>query len=156
MGVTQLRRALASDATTIARLQIGLFDSPWSEELLCSVLQSSVSLSLMALVDEVPVGFLVGRMVVDEGEILVIGVGQRVQRRGIGRLLLTAWLESLTTLGARLAFLEVAADNEPAVALYGRCGFASVGRRPGYYHRADGSVADGVSMMLELQGSPAA
>jgi ribosomal-protein-alanine N-acetyltransferase len=40
--------------------------------------------------------------------------------------------------------------NEPALALYRRLGFQSVGRRDGYYLRPDGSRAGALSMSLAL------
>jgi ribosomal-protein-alanine N-acetyltransferase len=43
-------------------------------------------------------------------------------------------------LGARAMFLEVAAGNEAAAALYRSAGFAAVARRPGYYEGADALV----------------
>jgi len=38
--------------------------------------------------------------------------------------------------------LEVAIDNEPAIALYMEFGFQPVGRRPGYYAGAGGGRVD--------------
>jgi ribosomal protein S18 acetylase RimI-like enzyme len=42
-------------------------------------------------------------------------------------------LEEGRRLKATTAFLEVRAGNSLAQALYKKCGFTSVGRRPGYY-----------------------
>jgi ribosomal-protein-alanine N-acetyltransferase len=47
-------------------------------------------------------------------------------------------------------FLEVAKDNAPALALYGRFGFVKVGERAGYYRRADGARATAVVMRKSL------
>ena len=49
--------------------------------------------------------------------------------------------------------LEVAVDNDAAMALYGAAGFAEVARRRGYYRR-DGNAVDAIVMRRNLaQGS---
>ena len=35
--------------------------------------------------------------------------------------------------GAKVMFLEVAEENQPAMALYAKAGFEKAGRRPDYY-----------------------
>jgi ribosomal-protein-alanine N-acetyltransferase len=47
-------------------------------------------------------------------------------------------------------FLEVATDNEAAVALYKSLGFKKAGTRKGYYQRAGGENADAVILALDL------
>jgi ribosomal-protein-alanine N-acetyltransferase len=55
------------------------------------------------------------------------------QRHGIGRRLLEELLDTAAAAGIRQTLLEVAADNAPAQAMYGRHGFEVVGVRRGYY-----------------------
>jgi ribosomal-protein-alanine N-acetyltransferase len=50
--------------------------------------------------------------------------------------------------GATRIFLEVAADNQAALALYCQAGFHVIGTRPGYYHHGD-QVVDAVMMELD-------
>ncbi len=47
-------------------------------------------------------------------------------------------------------FLEVASDNDAAVALYKGLGFAAAGRRKGYYQRPGGKSADALILALDL------
>lgn len=61
-----------------------------------------------------------------------IGVAPAFQGNGIGTALLRALLARADEL-ASCVFLEVRTDNEKAVALYERHGFATVGRRKRYY-----------------------
>ena len=49
--------------------------------------------------------------------------------------------ETLKSSGVSVLFLEVAEDNAAAKALYDRCGFTPIGKRPAYYRREGGRVA---------------
>jgi ribosomal-protein-alanine N-acetyltransferase len=79
------------------------------------------------------IGFLIGRCVVDEAEILNLAVAQGNRRRGEGTALLKAALEEFCTRGVSRVFLEVRDSNAAAVAFYEKHGFSKVGRREGYY-----------------------
>lgn len=58
------------------------------------------------------------------GEVYVVGVGPAAQGRGLGRLLTLAGLHHLAGRGVREILLYVEADNDPAVHVYTRLGFA--------------------------------
>lgn len=60
------------------------------------------------------------------GEVYVLGVAPDAGRRGLGRVLLQAGLTQLTRDGATQVILYVDADNETALALYRKAGFAVV------------------------------
>ena len=84
-------------------------------------------------------GMLLGRVAVDEAEVLTLAVGWTVRRLGIARGLLRAAKAHAAEAGSRALFLEVATVNTIALGLYRREGFIEVGRRPRYY--ADASDA---------------
>ena len=102
----------------------------------------------------VPLGFALGRVVADEAELLTIAVAPEVRRQGAGQALMTAFARTSVVRGAATAFLEVAADNAAALALYRRSGFAEAGRRRGYYHLAGNPPVDALVMVksLDAQG----
>ena len=79
------------------------------------------------------VGVACGWLVVDELHITVLAVHPAGRRRGLGRQLLEALLAAAQARGAQHATLEVAADNQAALALYGACAFQTAGTRRGYY-----------------------
>jgi ribosomal-protein-alanine N-acetyltransferase len=54
---------------------------------------------------------------------------------------------------ADTAFLDVAADNTPALALYHGAGFAETGRRPAYFARPGRPAADAILMARALRKS---
>ena len=91
-------------------------------------------------------GFLIGRAVADEAEILTLAVDPEARRRGNGARLVQEFLAEAQSRGAASAFLEVAADNQPAIALYLQAEFAKVGLRRGYYAQPDCAAVDAVVM----------
>jgi [ribosomal protein S18]-alanine N-acetyltransferase len=90
---------------------------------------------LVAAIGEDVVGYIVGRAVLDQGEILNLGVSLSVRRRGVGRALVGGLLESFAAAGVLSAYLEVRESNVPAQRLYATFGFLEVGRRRRYYRR---------------------
>ncbi|MFN7223309.1 MAG: ribosomal protein S18-alanine N-acetyltransferase [Paracoccaceae bacterium] len=95
-------------------------------------------------------GFLMGRAVAGEAELLTLAVSPDLRRLGMGRRLVHTFQTEAAARGATSAFLEVAASNFPAVALYERAGFTPVGRRKGYYKGQNGAQDDAVIMSCTL------
>ncbi len=85
-------------------------------------------------------GFALGRVVLDEAELLTLVVDPDLWRQGIGGACLAAFEAEAQRLGANRAFLEVAATNDPARNLYIRHGWAETGIRRGYYRHKPGPV----------------
>ena len=82
----------------------------------------------------------------DEAHVATLGVAAGRQGEGIGSLLLDALLAEADRRSP-VVLLEVRADNEVALGLYTRRGFAEIGRRRGYYQP---SGADAVVMKREV------
>jgi len=105
------------------------------------------------------VGFALFRAVADEAELLTLSVLPEAQREGIGAGLLAACEDGARAAGAARLFLEVAAGNAAARALYGRAGYRECGRRKGYYLHPDASRDDAVVMQkalsIDARGAPA-
>jgi [ribosomal protein S18]-alanine N-acetyltransferase len=106
---------------------------PWSEESFSTLLAQP---GVVALLDERG-GFLVLRLVLDEAEILTLGV--TLKRQGIATALLAAGIELAQRQGITMLHLEVGAPNLAARGLYEKAGFTQAGLRRRYY--ADGSDA---------------
>lgn len=120
------------------------WDRPWSRQAFAEMLAMPGTFGLMAHAtgESEPIGLIVVRVASDEAEILTIGVRSDCRRRGIGGALLTAAQNEARSRSAARLHLEVAEDNFAARKLYADLGFATVGRRAGYYARgALGSVA---------------
>lgn len=79
------------------------------------------------------IGFIAARLTADELHINNMAVRERWRKGGLGAMLLGSALKEGKRCGARRAFLEVRASNEPAQALYSKFGFRVTARRPAYY-----------------------
>jgi len=94
--------------------------------------------------------FLLGRVVLDEAELLTIAVAPAARRRGAGKGLVLEFEESARLRGAATSFLEVAADNMAAIALYTGCGYSESGRRTGYYRAMNAAATDAILLSRPL------
>lgn len=127
----------------VAALYAQAFDEPWPEPSVRELLSIPGTWALVAR-DPTgePAGFLLMRVILDEAEVLALGVPPDLRRRGIAEGLLAAGLARARKAGAVSVFLEVGEDNPAALALYGKAGFEAHGRRKGYYRRANGASVD--------------
>lgn len=96
--------------------------------------------------DQVIVGFIAGRTVLDEAELDQILIDPAFRQRGFAAQGLQHWHEYVRTQGIRWVFLEVREHNEPAVRLYGHLGYEVMGRRHNYYRRPE---ASGDALMMK-------
>lgn len=87
----------------------------------------------------------------DDAEIMDVGVAKAFQRRGVASRLLARLIDSARGRGARRVLLEVAVNNNPAIALYRRFGFEPIGLRKRYY-QPEG--IDAHVMALDLNPRP--
>lgn len=92
-------------------------------------------------------GFLLGRVIAGEAELLTLAVAPEARRHGLGRALCDGFAARARDLGATEAFLEVASDNAAARALYAAAGWREAGRRPRYY----GPARDALILRHPLQ-----
>jgi len=140
-----MRPASLADVPALAALHAQAFDEPWGEEEIGALLEGPGGFALL----EDTAGFILCRSVAGEAEILTLAVSPGARRMGLGRALVETAASTAAEGEAESFFLEVAADNTPAIALYSVCGFEAVGRRAGYYSRADGA-ADAIVMRRAL------
>ncbi|QFS81876.1 ribosomal-protein-alanine N-acetyltransferase [Roseivivax sp. THAF40] len=93
---------------------------------------------------------LIARILGDEAEILALATAPDQQRSGAASALIAEFHATARESGAHHAFLEVAALNAPARALYAAHGYAETGRRPRYYRLEDGRFDDAIVMQRAL------
>jgi len=85
-------------------------------------------------------GFALGRVIIDEAELLTLAVDPDAQRQGIGRACLAAFEHEALARGAINLHLEVAATNTAALALYRSAGWEAAGCRKAYYKGPDARI----------------
>ena len=139
-------------AAEVAILHGRLFSPGWDEASMKALLEHPAATSLIAVSGnpKTVVGFVIGQLASDEAEVLSIGTAPDWQRAGLGRMLLEGLIRAAKRGEAKRLFLEVAEDNEAALALYRGLGFQETGRRKKYYQRPDGSTADALTLALDL------
>jgi ribosomal-protein-alanine N-acetyltransferase len=86
--------------------------------------------------------FAMGRVVAGEAELLTLACDPAHQGQGLGRACLAAFETEAGTRDAEALFLEVAADNTAAQALYKTAGYAEAARRRAYYARQGAAPVD--------------
>ncbi len=145
-GVIRLEPAHARVAGVLHRTS---FAAPWGDDEFAKLLEQPGVAGLLWTGDA-PLGFILIRAVADEAEILTLAVVPDARRQGIAAHLLDEAAAMLRAGGTRRLFLEVAADNTAARALYAKYGFAPTGRRAGYYARGGGAAVDAIVMTLAL------
>ncbi len=148
MDGLQIEQVSLAHAEILSALHGQCFDEAWSAESMASLFSTPGMRGVIATDKTAgqPVGFVLMRVIEEEGEILTIGVLPEARGAGIGTFLLGIMLrEALSTV-----FLDVAADNEAALKLYKNMDFEVVGRRTAYYKRDEGGRVDSLTMKRVL------
>lgn len=126
-------------------------DDPWAPQAMARITAIAGFFGHLAWEEDEPVGLALALDLGGESEILALGVDPRRRRAGTGSALLAAICEDAVRRDGCSIFLEVAADNAAARALYARSGFVQIGRRPNYYRRALGPV-DALVLRCKITG----
>lgn len=141
-------------APALVRVHGEAFETPWSTEAFAALLDSPGVFGLAAGEEDMA-GFILMRAAAGEAEVLTLAVTPARRRQGLARALLDAALELARGAGVEQVFLEAAADNAAALALYRGAAFAATGRRRAYYARKAGPAVDALVLSRGLNPSGA-
>lgn len=111
------------------------FSMPWTADMIRSELNNPSCLYLAAVDGDTLVGYIGVQTVLDEGYINNVAVSPEYRRRGIAAALISLLAEQAQAIGLAFMTLEVRESNAPAIALYEKLGFTTVGRRKNYYEK---------------------
>lgn len=127
-------RMCPEDIPEAAALERRVFPDPWSEAMLRSGMAEASQFYFCAREHNgMLAGYAAVMAVLDEGELLRIGVVPGFRRQGVAGMLMERIFR--TAAEGKLAFmlLEVRKGNIPAIRLYEKYGFSSEGIRKNYY-----------------------
>ncbi|MGP7959793.1 ribosomal protein S18-alanine N-acetyltransferase [Sanguibacter sp. A247] len=157
-GGYHLRPLAWADITRVAALEVELFGpSAWTMGMLTEELRGRGRWYIAAQPDGegVPaplVGYAGLWFDGDSCHLMTIGIDPRVAGRGLGGAMLDALIERAREIDAISLILEVAVDNERAIAMYASRGFETIGVRKRYYQPED---VDAYTMQLPLRDGAA-
>jgi len=150
---TTIRKFLPRDAEALIAIAR---ESPeaasWSVESYLKLSAEDGSIALIAENGAEISGFLIGRGVAGQAEVLNLAVRSNVRRRGQGTALLAAAIREFGLQDVRSVYLEVRQSNTTAIAFYEAHGFAKTGIRKAYY-RDPGESAITMEKKLTLKGN---
>jgi len=133
-GAFVVRKFHAEDAAGASEILLQAREAAnWSGQALTEFMLLPEALALISERGGMPTGFILGRMMADEAEILNLAVCEEYRRQGEGRALLVELLRRFAESGVSRVFLEVRESNRGAIEFYERMGFRRSGRREGYY-----------------------
>jgi ribosomal-protein-alanine N-acetyltransferase len=131
-----IRPATPEDAAAIAAVErLAFADGAWSSELVDLELTAPGRVVIVAVPDDVLVGYASAAVIADVADLTRIAVVPDARRAGVARDLLADLLDEVGRRGATRMMLEVADSNAPALGLYAGRGFAEIARRRHYYGR---------------------
>ncbi len=125
---------------TLNEIEQLCFHGSWTKEMLTEELQNPLSVLAFEERDGGIVGFALGRVVADEGELYQIAVLPEYRREHLGSAMLSRLHGLMRERGAVCCFLEVRSRNSPARGLYEKLGYEEISTRKNYYNDDDAVI----------------
>ena len=139
-----IKPVLETDLPAICAIEQRAFCDPWPPEAFSDfVIKNGWLLDL----DGQVAGYIFYHFVIDEAVIINFAVDPAYQGQNYGQFLLSASMQLLINRGVKYFFLDVRRSNLPAIGLYHKVGFQSLGFRKDYYHDP---VEDAIVMGLNI------
>ncbi|WP_374674066.1 ribosomal protein S18-alanine N-acetyltransferase [Ideonella sp.] len=144
-----------SDLDRVMAVELQAYPFPWTRGHFVDSLAAGYRAQLRVDDRDGLLGYSVAMAGVEEMHLLNLTVAPPSQGQGHARALLAELGQAARAAGAATVWLEVRESNTRARTLYERWGFASVGRRKGYYPAGEGRREDAVVMRWTLDGAEA-
>lgn len=123
-----------SDFLSLAHMEEEIFPDSWSLETIKENVLVGPGMGMLYEDSEIIKGYSLCQIILDEAELLRLGVSPKARRQGIGKQILEDLKNYFEGIGVKRCFLEVREDNIEARSLYEKAGFCEIYRRPAYYH----------------------
>ena len=134
-----------SDYNKILVIEQNLFKNPMTQAELNSFFSQS-AFRIWKIEREIVLGYMSFYQVIDEIEIIRIGIIKYYQRRSYGSLL----IDELKKLDVKKIYLEVSVQNKEAINFYLKNGFQKIGIRKGYYANNKSYRIDALRLCVKL------
>lgn len=135
--MTRLREMLHSDLDAVLDIESAVHAYPWTRGNFSDALDGDCTCMVYTFEDGL-FGYAVLLPVLDEVQLLDIGIAAQYQRKGLGRLLLGELMAWARSQNIHRMLLEVRPTNVAALALYRSAGFNQIGLRRDYYAAPQG------------------
>ena len=144
----QLRPMQQVDLEQIVAIERQAYSHPWSEGIFRDCLRVGYCCWCYENDGQID-GYGVMSVAAGESHILNLTVRPESQRQGIGKKLMTHFLQLARRHNADVVMLEVRPSNQAALGLYQQCGFNEIGVRRNYYPAENGRE-DALLLALSL------
>ena len=132
MSEITVKKAEQCHVPQIAEIEKKSIPQPWSEAAFAAALEDEKAVTLAAFCGDVLCGFITGVYLLDTADIYSVAVSADYRKKGVGKLLLEEFFSVLPD-DVQAVNLEVRESNFPAIKLYEKTGFQSVGLRKNFY-----------------------
>ena len=122
-----------SDIAKVSEMERQFFSTPWSEASIAHYMETGNTIFVVARHGEETIGYAAVLCILDEGNLVSIGVEDSYRQMGIASELLNIVYEMAHDRGVASINLEVRGSNEAAIVLYEKHGFVQNGRRKDFY-----------------------
>lgn len=132
MNITRMKE---NDLEQVAAIEWEAFSQPWTKQGFLDAINNENTLYLVAEENHSVLGYLGLWQSFEEADITNVAVRADCRRKGVAHCLLEETKRLAAERGITTLTLEVRVSNEPAIRLYEKCGFRSLGVRPGFYEK---------------------
>lgn len=130
-----IRLMKETDLWQVTVIEQEIFSQPWSKQGFLDALKNKDTLYLVAEEKNTILGYLGLWQSFEEADITNVAVKSEYRRKGVAGRLLSEGRRLAAQRGITALTLEVRVSNEPAIRLYEKYGFRSLGIRPGFYEK---------------------
>lgn len=131
----QCKNLTSIDMDAILSVEMVAQPFPWSAKKIQDSLARADAVCFGAEKQSILFGYILGGLVLDEGEIWNFAVLPDLRRQRIGSQLLITLLNYFKEHFVKKVFLEVRASNKTAISFYQKAGFKQIGARKNYYEK---------------------
>lgn len=143
-----IRQMNVDDIDCVVEIEQAAYPFPWTRGIFADCIRVGYDCSALQAGPRL-IAYIIQSHVAGKSHLLNLCVAPHWQRRGYGKLMLNHAIHQAGLQRCSAVFLEVRPSNPSGIRLYEQKGFFIVGKRPAYYHAADGRE-DAIIMRLDL------